>query len=388
MKLSMYIIFLICTVSTSSAQHVAKYSIKKVNEHVYIFTELWSGSNNANVGVVIGYKGVLLTSSLMEKSAPSLVAEIKKITDKPIRFVLNSDSDPYNYHANKFFAERGATIISHENLLYTNAYTELRFKDRISIPMGDEIVTAYHSPAHQFNHIDIHLEKSNVIFTSDAIKTHWLTPIGPNGLTGLLETFDKAIALSDENTIIVSGNTSKNPKKFVRAKKDLIRMRQVHVDITARVGELHRKGLSRELIAQDEFIQKTMKQFEVYPKFKKWIPSSIGGIISSEFTKSIKMSENEQKSYVGHYKLDRNTEIEIILEDGRLIARSKGQFIFELIALSKEKFDFKTTRNNFITFQFSSAGEVKSLTPTLKGWWAQLIKPGIHIKSDNKRNVK
>lgn len=40
------------TAQTKDAQ--AKYSIKKVNENVYIFTEIWEYDNNGNIGVVIG----------------------------------------------------------------------------------------------------------------------------------------------------------------------------------------------------------------------------------------------------------------------------------------------------------------------------------------------
>ncbi|MEE9362920.1 MAG: hypothetical protein V3U92_10020 [Cellulophaga sp.] len=323
----------------------------------------------------------MLISSMMEDIAPSLEAEVKKITDKPIRYVLSIDSDPYNHHANKYFSDRGATIYSHENLLYTKAYTEIRFSNHISIPIGDEIVTAYHSPTHQFDHIDVHLEKSNVIFMSDGFKGYWLTPHGPNGLKGLLESFDKAISLSDEKTIIVSGNTSKNPKLFLSNKKRLIEIRKKHVDFTNRIGVLYKQGLNAEEIAKDDFIQDIMKSFKVYPKFKKWVSEEVQTVLESDFSNPIELSKKELQKYTGFYKLDENIEIEIFLKEGRLIARSVGQFMFELTALSKVKFDFKTDlSNNYITFQFLPNGKIKSLTTVLEGWLAGRIKAGVHTK--------
>ena len=78
----------------------AKYDVKKVNENVYILTQLWEGNANGNLGVVIGKDQVLLINTMMLNSAPLLEQEIRKITDFPITYVINSDSDPFNHHAN------------------------------------------------------------------------------------------------------------------------------------------------------------------------------------------------------------------------------------------------------------------------------------------------
>ena len=99
------VILLIPTQYKSFAQasnKTKKYHIKKVNENVYIFTEIWKYNSNANSGIVIGDDGVLIINTLMLSSAKDLETEIKKITDKPITYVMNSDSDVFNYHANKF----------------------------------------------------------------------------------------------------------------------------------------------------------------------------------------------------------------------------------------------------------------------------------------------
>ena len=62
-----------------------KYSIKKVTDHVYIFTEIQEYDNNANMGIVIGDDGVLIINPLMLSSAKSLESDIKKLTNKPIK---------------------------------------------------------------------------------------------------------------------------------------------------------------------------------------------------------------------------------------------------------------------------------------------------------------
>ena len=370
----------------------AKYSIKKVTDNVYIFTEIWTYDNNANMGVVIGNDGVLLINTLMLSSVKALESEIKKITDMPIKYVINSDSDGFNYNANKYFKDKGATIISHKNLKYSTPNTDVLFSDKISIPMGDEIVTAYHTKAHTLDHIDIHLEKSNVVFMGDGFKGHWLTYNGPNGTKGVIEGINMALSISNKKTIIVSGNTSKNEQYFLNTKADLKRNKKIYYNFSKRVGELHNEGLTIAEISKDKKLHKIIKVLEAYPSFSKYISSFIAHVIEVDFSSTYELTQNQLLTYTGIYKLGTNQFIEVILENGKLFARKKGEFIFELAAISPNKFDFKgntgfrgiSVRDDYLEFQFSSKGVAKSLMPILKkdNIWIHIIAPGTYIKSN------
>ncbi|MBO0340411.1 hypothetical protein [Flagellimonas profundi] len=277
---------LLCCVLQINGQ--TQYDVKKVNDHVYIFTELWDANANGNCGVVIGDKEVLLINSMMLSSAPDLEKEIQKITDLPIGFVINSDSDTYNHNANSYFADKGATIISHENIKYSGAYHQLLFKKEISIHIGDEVVTAYHTPSHTLDHVDIYLENSNVLFMGDGFQPHWLTYTGPNGIEGVLSGINKAIALSDDNTIIVPGNTSKEPKYYFGDKDHLLRNREIYVKFNRRVGELFIKGFTTEEIALDEVVNKIVEKLEAYPKFKPYLTYVVEESVEVNFKTKIK----------------------------------------------------------------------------------------------------
>tara|TARA_R110000765_G_scaffold222003_1_gene326090 strand:+ start:15940 stop:17136 length:1197 start_codon:yes stop_codon:yes gene_type:complete len=361
----------------------AKYDVKKVNKNVYILTELWQGNANGNLGVVIGKDQVLLINAMMLNSAPSLEQEIRKITDLPISYVINSDSDPYNHHANAYFADKGATIVSHYNMKYSQAYHDILFKDSISIPIGDEVVTAYHTPSHTLDHIDVHLEKSNVLFMSDGFKTNWLTYTGPNGLEGLVTGIDKAISLSDEHTIIVSGNTSKNPRFYFGAKDQLITNKKVYIEFAKRVAQLYKKGLPADEMSLDTKLNDIVKGLEAYPNFKPYLKYQIEELLEVDFSKSYKLTHTQLMTYVGLYKLTDTTLIEIIFEDGKLFARQEGAFYFELKPINKNTFDFKgSTSNDHLKFKISSSGEIVSVSPILEknGWWSNVIAQGNYKK--------
>ncbi len=277
---------LLCCVLQINGQ--AQYDVKKVNDHVYIFTELWDANANGNCGVVIGDKEVLLINSMMLSSAVDLEREIQKITDLPVGFVINSDSDTYSHHANTYFADKGATIIAHENIKYSGVYHQLLFKDEISISIGDEVVTAYQTPSHTLDHIDVYLKKSNVLFMGDGFQPHWLTYTGPNGIEGVLSGIDKAIALSDDNTIIVPGNTSKDPNFYFGNKKQLLRNREIYVKFHMRVWELFKKGFTIEEIAMDEVVNEIVQKLEAYPKFKTYLKYMVEESVEVNFKTKFK----------------------------------------------------------------------------------------------------
>lgn len=264
------------------------YLVKKVNENVYIVTEIWEADDNGNLGVIIGKNGVLLINTLMMNSVESLEKEIRKITNKPIKYVINSDQDTYNHHANKYFHDRGATIFSHQNLKDSNAFTDVLFDSHISIPIGNEFVSAYHTPSHTLDHVDIYLEKSNVLFMSDAFKGHWITYTGPNGINGYLKGIEKALSISDENTIIISGNTSKDKENYLYNRDDLIRMRQIHIAFTNRIKELHKKGMKAEDIAINKKIHDLVKGLEAYATHNSSLKYLIMEVIETNSNENIK----------------------------------------------------------------------------------------------------
>lgn len=73
------------------------------------------GGRGANGGVYIGDDGVLVIDAKMdEESVKQTLAEIKKVTDKPIKYLVNTHSDGDHIAGNRFFPET-VTIVAHEN---------------------------------------------------------------------------------------------------------------------------------------------------------------------------------------------------------------------------------------------------------------------------------
>jgi len=357
-----------------------EYEVHKINNNVYILSKVWNENTKINLGVVIGDDGILLISSMMKSNAASLEAEIKKLSNKPIKYVLNIAADTFHHHANEYFASRGATIISHQDLMYQKAYTQVTFKDQISLPMGEEVVTAYYTPAHDLGQLIIHLENSNVVFMGDAFRNDWLMFLGQHGISGQLSGLDFAISLADKNTKIVPGNRG---NKVFSNIPGVQKARKTMLDFSEFVGKLYLRGLNIDDIAQHESIHQMVKPLEGYEGSKSYLKDWVAEIIETEYTSAYPLTLAQLENYVGFYQLDANSSIEVILENSKLYAREKGKFSIELIPLSTTRFDFKSwTQDDHLEFILSSSGSVKSLLPVIskESWNNNYFKPGERVK--------
>ena len=93
------------------------FTVKKLAEGVYAAIGADGGKAGSNAGFVIGSNGVLVIDTF-EDVAPArdLLAEIRKITNLPVRFVVNTHYHLDHTGGNAVFAQAGATILAHHNL--------------------------------------------------------------------------------------------------------------------------------------------------------------------------------------------------------------------------------------------------------------------------------
>jgi cyclase len=68
------------------------------------------GSDAGNVTLQIGRDGVLLVDTMSAKMGPKVLAAVRKLSDKPIRYVLNTSAHPDSVGGNAVIAAAGSTI--------------------------------------------------------------------------------------------------------------------------------------------------------------------------------------------------------------------------------------------------------------------------------------
>jgi len=69
-----------------------------------------------NLGFVVGEEAVaVIDSGYGDDMAHAMIDQIRRISDQPVRYVINSDSQPHRILGNEVFRHEGATIIAAED---------------------------------------------------------------------------------------------------------------------------------------------------------------------------------------------------------------------------------------------------------------------------------
>jgi glyoxylase-like metal-dependent hydrolase (beta-lactamase superfamily II) len=161
-----------------------------------------SGHNN-NLGFVIGDKSVLVwNASSSYLLAKAFHEEIKKLTDKPVKYVVLENSQGHAMLGSNYWKEQGATIVAQEiakqeiidmgesilkryertqrdKILGTKiVLPDITFKENYTMDLGNRIVEAkYFGYAHEHSDIAIWLPKEKILFAGDLAFNQRLLPI-------------------------------------------------------------------------------------------------------------------------------------------------------------------------------------------------------------------
>ena len=152
-------------------------------------------ANNATFGLVVTDGGaVLIDPGGSWKGAAAIHAKVREITDKPVKYVVNTGGQDHRWLGNGYWKAQGATVIasaaavadhtSRGSLQLTAlqqflgpelagtepVYAEVTFRDRHVLEVGGlrfEIV--YPGPAHTPGDSFVWLPRKNTVFTGDIV---------------------------------------------------------------------------------------------------------------------------------------------------------------------------------------------------------------------------
>ncbi len=183
--------------------------VKEIADNVYVAIGVTapyryeSNGHNNNLGFIVGSKYVLVWnagSSYM--LAKALHEEIKKITSKPVKYVLLENSQGHAILGSNYWREQGAIIIAQEiakkeikekgQKIQARMERALKdkfigtrvvmpdkfFKDEMKFDLGGKIVIAkYFGYAHEHSDIALWLPKEKILFGGDLAFNGRLLPI-------------------------------------------------------------------------------------------------------------------------------------------------------------------------------------------------------------------
>ncbi|HEU65158.1 MAG TPA: MBL fold metallo-hydrolase [Chloroflexi bacterium] len=189
--------------------------VKQLAPNVYAYIQAKATWYWNNAGFIVGNDYVVVVDSLATVGLTQKFRdEIRKVTDKPIRYLINTHHHGDHIWGNHVFA--GATIISHSycrheaietgimdpgilNTIFTEfdfqgiAVTpaDITFDRQLTLHMdGREVRLLHFGPGHTAGDIIVYLPEEGIIFASDLIFLY-STPLGMEGsFAGWLRNLD------------------------------------------------------------------------------------------------------------------------------------------------------------------------------------------------------
>ena len=220
----------------------AENGLVQISDHVYSYIDVKDGSPaysyGANAGIVIGKDVILVVDTLVSaKEGKRLLKDIRAISDKPIKYVVNTHYHLDHTFGNAEFYSLGADIISHVNCadaMKKNAadtlanadaygltpedmegtklvYPNLTFTDKMGFDLGGlKVELIYHAPSHSKGSIIVYIPDERVIFAGDILFTDYHPYMADGDISGWQEMLDSIMAINAEKIIPGHGPLSTN----------------------------------------------------------------------------------------------------------------------------------------------------------------------------------
>lgn len=186
-------------------QALAAEKLTQIADNVYAYVNTKNSSKDssfgANAGIIIGRDGIVVVDTLISaKDAKRFIRDIRGVSRKPIKYVINTHYHLDHVFGNSEFAKLGAVIIAQGNdkkamensaeETFKNiseygltpkdmkatklAYPVLTYDNKMEIDIGDQKIELIHA---RYSHTEgdtlVYLSDKKVLFTGDVLFTDY-----------------------------------------------------------------------------------------------------------------------------------------------------------------------------------------------------------------------
>ena len=184
-----------------------------------------------NIGASVGDDGIVIVDDQYAPLADKIQAALKGITDKPVRFVINTHYHEDHTGSNEYF-QKTAPIIAHDNVRKRleeggvagngasvkfdakpqpkGALPIITFDHDVTVHLNGEDIRALHVPAgHTDGDSIIYFPKSNVVHMGDDFVTYgfpFIDVSSGGSIDGMIDGVEKAIAQLPADVKVIPGH--------------------------------------------------------------------------------------------------------------------------------------------------------------------------------------
>lgn len=232
-----------------------------------------------NIGVIVGEDGVMIVDNQFAPLADKIKAAISQISDKPVKYVVNTHWHGDHVGGNEVFGAEGSIIIAHNNVrtrLTTDqfmahqqrevpakpevAWPIVTFSEDVTYYFNDEEIIIHHSPpAHTDGDAVVYFKKTNVIHMGDTFVRYgypFIDISAGGSVNGMIAGLNTVIAMINDDTKVIPGHGE------LATRQDMIRFRDILKGIVDGVKSAIEKGQSLSDIQASDIASKYDGEWE------------------------------------------------------------------------------------------------------------------------------
>ena len=231
--------FLLTGVFSSFAQkREVKIEPTKITESIYMLK-----GQGGNIGLFVGEDGVFMIDDQFAHLTPKILKAIEKITDKPVKYLINTHWHGDHTGGNQNMSKEGAVIISHKNVRKRmgmesvvrgktkpaspkEALPVITFTEDMMVHFnGEDVLISHVHDAHTDGDAHIYFTKSNVLHMGDTYfqgKYPYIDLTSGGSIEGYIASAEKALLMIDDTTVIIPGHREISNKNELLAYKNML----------------------------------------------------------------------------------------------------------------------------------------------------------------------
>ncbi|MDB5154923.1 MAG: fold metallo-hydrolase [Mucilaginibacter sp.] len=241
------------------------YQFKPLRNNVGMFAE-----QGGTIAWLVNKEGIVVVDSEFPDPATHLIAELKKQSDKPFEWLINTHHNGDHTSGNISFKGLVKNVAAHANSLTNQKnvavaqkkedvqlYPDTTFTDTWKIKVGDETIQAYYfGPGHTNGDSMIHFEHANIVHMGDLVFNRRYPYIDRSAGASVKNwpvTLEMAQKKFDKDTLFVFGHAF-DPLKVTGNMEDIKAMQNFMEKLAGFVQTSIKAGKTKEEILQAKSI--------------------------------------------------------------------------------------------------------------------------------------